>query len=96
MRDLSRSKHVCKIQTFKYFATNFFSQEQEIIFFFFAKLMPTKSVLSPVILSSQLDNLTMSSFLSRAQWFREPLGGTGHPGLRRPSNWPHLLAYLEC
>ena len=96
MRDLSRSKHVCKIQTFKYFATNFFSQEQEIIFFFFAKLMPTKSVLSPVILSSQLDNLTVSSFLSRAQWFREPLGGTGHPGLRRPSNWPHLLAYLEC
>ena len=95
MRDLSRSKHVCKIQTFKYFATNFFSQEQEIIFFF-AKLMPTKSVLSPVILSSQLDNLTVSSFLSRAQWFREPLGGTGHPGLRRPSNWPHLLAYLEC
>ena len=64
--------------------------------FFFAKLMPTKSVLSPVILSSQLDNLTVSSFLSRAQWFREPLGGTGHPGLRRPSNWPHLLAYLEC
>ena len=33
----------------------------------------------------------MSSFLSRAQWFSEPLGDTGHPGLSRPPTWPPLF-----
>ena len=33
----------------------------------------------------------MSSFLSRAQWFSEPLGDTGHPGLSRPPSWPPLF-----